>query len=657
MTRRPVPLALGVAAFVLGIVHLAGYASLNFADSTLILVGLTAIVAGSSAALGRRGVRERAETPDPERRGRAPTPGTSLSAAVEQFDPGSAGFSATSRRITDGLRAAAVAVLTRFEGLSDEEAHRRVEEGTWTSDERAAAFLSPDVEASPRPLRYRIAAALDRSTAFRLGVRRTAAAVAAIGYGGFGERRSPERLPRYDPEDGDDVAPRTASVRLDGVDLRRERSTAHWTGIGVVALLAVGVGAAAESAAVVLAGVVGVGYAGFARAGSAPTPRLAVERTVSDDAPEPGEEVDVTVTVTNEGDSFLPDLRFVDGVPAGLSVVEGSARLGTALRPGESATLEYVVTARRGSHEFDPALALVRGLSRSTEREFLVGESTELVAEPVLRPLSAAVPLRTTAATFSGRLTTAEGGGGTEFHSVREYRRNDPLSRIDWNRHARTGELATLQFHEERAARVLVLVDARRDAYLAPEPDAAHAVDRSVDAAGRIAATLLERGDTVGLAGLGPTDRRSGDGWYPCWLAPSSGHDHRVRFRELLATHPQFSTIPPTDGALWLTQLRTVRRRLSAETQVVLLTPLCDRGSVEIARRLDSRGHPVTVVSPDPTAERTTSQQLARVARRIRRFDLQRAGIPVVDWRADETVDEAFARTNAANVTTTGGRR
>ncbi|MFC7231233.1 hypothetical protein ACFQMM_07085 [Saliphagus sp. GCM10025308] len=94
-----------------------------------------------------------------------------------------------------------------------------------------------------------------------------------------------------------------------------------------------------------------------------------------------------------------------------------------------------------------------------------------------------------------------------------------------------------------------------------------------------------------------------------------------------------------------------IRRRLAAETQIVFLSPLCDAAAARIVRRLDARGHALTVISPNPTAERTTSQQLARVARRIRRFDLQRAGVPVIDWEPSETIDEAVARANA------GGRR
>ncbi|WP_306059540.1 DUF58 domain-containing protein [Natronococcus wangiae] len=654
MNFRTALLALGLAAFLGGVAALFGLLDIGLSRSIIVIAGLAGVVIAIRALLDR-GHTNRTPTPDPERRTAVPAPGESPAESIDAFRTAeTSSYRPTGRRTTEGLRAAATAVLTRFGGRTEEEAVRQLESGSWTDDPTAAAFLSPSLDAPPRSLRERLAAVTGSESRFHAGVRHAAAAIAAIGYDDDPTGRA---LPRYDPSgDGrtdDDRKTRTTTKVVDGVARVRERPTDYWYGIGVVALFAVGIGVVSESPAVVLAGVVGVGYAAFSRALEPPELEVAVERRLSDDEPEPGDEIDVTVTITNERDAFVPDLRFVDGVPSGMAVADGSSRLGTALRPGESVALEYTVAVRRGSHEFDPALAVVRDLSRSAEREYLVGSETTVVCEPTLRPIAAPVPLRATAASFSGRLRTADGGSGTTFHSVREYRKSDPLARVDWNRRAKTGELATLEFHEERAARVVVLVDARQAAYLAPEPDAPHAVDRSVAAAGRIGASLLAEGDTVGLAGIGPA------GWNDdaesaaesCWLAPASGRHHEVQFSELLATHPQFSATPPTEEGRWLWQLRALRRRLSAETQIVLLTPLCDYVSADLARRLDARGHPVTVVSPDPTADETVGERLARVARRVRRFDLQRAGVPVVDWPADESIDEAFARHAA------GGRR
>lgn len=644
MSVRSVTLAVGVAAFVAAVAILGGVVVFDIGRWLAFPIAALALLVAVNALARRRGARDRGETPDPERRAPVPIPGSDLSATVTEFRSGYERRLSTSTRIREGLSDAAVAVLTRFRGLSEAEARRRVEEGSWTDDPHAAAFLAPELDPPNRSLRERLTGRMASETRFREGVRRTAAAVAAVGYGGTDDVEG--ELPTYGGATGSGTAPRTDPSDVEGVVERLSRETGHWSGIGVIALAAIGIGTFAESAAVVMAGAVGIGYAAVADALEAPTPDVAIERTLSETSPEPGDEVAIEVEVRNESGRFLPDLRIVDGVPPGLAVTEGAARLGTALRPGEAVTFEYTVAARRGTHEFDPVLVLARDLSRSAEREFLVGAETTMVCEPVLRPIAAGVPLRQTAATFSGRLTTDEGGSGTQFHSVREYRRSDPLNRIDWNRHARTGELATLEFHEERAAKVLVLVDARESSYVAPGPEAPHAVDRSVAAAGRIAATLMADGDTVGLAAIGPVDDR-GDGDDQCWLAPGSGHTHRARFQELLATHPQFSTIPPEGSRRWIPQIRRIHRRLGGDTQIVLLSPLSDRAAPHIVRWLEARGHAVTVVSPDPTAGETTGQRLAGVARRLRRFDLQREGVPVVDWRGEESIDEAFARVGA----------
>ncbi|MFU8867116.1 DUF58 domain-containing protein [Natronococcus sp.] len=642
MNARAAALALGLATFAAGLAVLAGVLEWEVARPLIAVVGLAAVAIGLRALFTREPPRT-VDTPDPERPTAVPVPGETLRESLGAFRSVETNYAVTSRRTVEGLRAAAIAVRSRFGGDDEERARERVEAGDWTDDDVAAAFLSPSLERPSGSVRDRIAAAAARGSRFEDGVRHAVAAIARVG-----DDEGDGSLPRYDPGDGTarDRGTRTATSPTDGTERRRERATNYWRGIGVVALLSVGIGVVAEAPAAVLAGVVGVGYAGFARAFDPPELELSIERELSDDEPAPGDEIDVTVTITNGRDGFVPDLRIVDGVPAGMAVVEGSSRLGTALRPGESVRLEYAVAVGRGSHEFDPALAVVGDLSRSTEREYLVGAETTVVCEPELRPIAAPVPLRAAGATVSGRLQTEEAGAGTTFHSVRQYRRGDPLARVDWNRRARTGELATLEFHEERSARVVVLIDARRGAYLAPDSETTHAVDRSVAAAGRIAASLLADGDTVGLAGLGAIDRDRDE--EPCWLAPAAGRHHEVRVAELLATHPQFSTTPPTNEGRWLWQLRGLRRRLATGTQIVFLTPLCDGVSADVARRLDSRGYPVTVVSPDPTADGTAGERLARVARAVRGFDLREAGIPVVDWPADESIDTVFARRAAS---------
>lgn len=402
----------------------------------------------------------------------------------------------------------------------------------------------------------------------------------------------------------------------------RTVETQHWTGIAALVMAGVGLGAIFESEALLLVAVVGVGYAAFARAGDPPEVALEVERELGTTRPDVDDDVRVTVTVTNVGGSTLPDLRLVDGVPAGLAVADGPARLGTALRPGKLATLSYTVTAVRGTHEWEPLTVIARDASGSWERTAEVPCETTMRCAPSL-DASADLPLRGLTTPYQGRVATDVGGPGLEFHATRQYRHGDPLSRIDWKRYARTGELSTTQFRQERAATVVLLVDCREEAYVAPDENAANAVERATDAAGQAFSILLESGDRVGLASFGPEE---------CWLPPATGEVHRARAKELLTGHPAFS-VTPSEGPFFPSfQLRRLRRRLPGDAQLIVFSPLSDDYITSVVRRLDAYGHLVTVVSPDSTADDTPGHRLAREERRGRIRALRGAGIRVVDW-------------------------
>jgi uncharacterized protein (DUF58 family) len=416
----------------------------------------------------------------------------------------------------------------------------------------------------------------------------------------------------------------------------RETETRRWTGVDALALLAGGVGVWTRQPALLLVGVVGVVYAAYARGGGGGAVSLAVERTLSEPAPDPEAEVRVVVTVRNEGSGTLPDLRLVDGVPDGLEATS-VARHATALRPGREATFSYVVRATRGEHEWGPLRAIARDAAGATERVVDVRpeEPTAMRCTPRLEA-AGGLPLRGLTTAYTGRVATDVAGTGVEFYATREYRPGDPQSRVDWNRWARTGDLATLQFREERAAAVVLLVDAREESYLAPDEDEPNAVERCVDAASAAVPALLDSGDRVGLAAFAPDE---------CWLEPATGVDHRARARDLLATHPAFAATPPDGRFFPSLALRRLRRRLPSDAQLILFSPLCDDYLVTAARRLDAYGHLVTVVSPDPTTEATTGAQLARVERRARVRRLREAGVRVIDWRpAESTLAGALER-------------
>ncbi|WP_240452011.1 DUF58 domain-containing protein [Halostella salina] len=420
----------------------------------------------------------------------------------------------------------------------------------------------------------------------------------------------------------------TRSVETDTMPTRR------WRGVSAIAFVAGGFGIVLSRPSLLLAAVVGVAYAAYARAGSAPAVSLDVTRRIADRDPDPGDEVTVSVTVTNAGSSTLPSLRIVDGVPGTLGVVDGVPRLGTALRPGESASFEYTVLASRGTHEFDHLLAIARGMSGAVERRSRIPTDDVVSCQPSFDPVSD-VALRALTTRHAGRVETDEGGEGIEFHSTREYRKGDSLSRIDWNRHARTGEMATLRFRKERSATVVLLLDVREEAYVRPDDDSPHAVDRGMTAATSVFPALLDEGNRVGVAAFGPTE---------VWLPPGLGTDHRARAQDLFTSNDALSPEVPDEPFYFSVRLRRLRKRFPDDAQVILFSPLADDQVVRLARLLDAHGHLVTVLSPDPSSTETAGNRLFGAERAARITGLREAGIRVAELPADMSTEAALAR-------------
>ncbi|WP_136717406.1 DUF58 domain-containing protein [Halorientalis salina] len=409
------------------------------------------------------------------------------------------------------------------------------------------------------------------------------------------------------------------------------RRTGRWRGVGAAALLAGAIALVTRTPALLFVSAAGVALLAYERVVSPPPVSLAVSRTVDDEDPEPGAIVSVTLTVRNVGERTIPELRYADGVPQTLTVIDGAASVGTALRPGAATTVRYEVEAGHGRREFRPGTAVVRDVTGVIERRAQVAVSgDDTVGHRPKVSEGAAPSLPPIAARYVGQHPTDRAGSGLTFRSVREYQRGDPLGRIDWRRRAKTGDLATVEFHEERAVSVVLAVDTRLAAALAPSAGEPTAIERAQTAAATLFSGLLAEGHRVGIATLG-AER--------AWLAPSRGAEHEHRARELLSAAPPALSADGSGAETddWLTD------RLPPHATVVLLTPLCDDGVADLARRLDAAGTPVTVCSPDPTATETAGQRLARLERRERLRRLRATGIPTVDWEPTGDLDRALA--------------
>jgi len=672
LTRRRVALLVAGSGLLLtGLVGLAAPGLLPDVGVTSIIAFVLAILAlGLGVHAGYRRLRrgERATRfPLVETRSDVGRPGADLDETLREAT--GAGSLDRSLGVDRGYRARATVrrrvagvaerVLAHRDGVDAATARAALADGTWTTDpvagalfaegnldlpplegdaEGGAADSGPRRDVSPCPaadrdgernLHTQLSARLGGGPDFRSALEHATASLAAA-------------VPGVDADvvvdDRPLVAPE-ADAWEPGI-----WETEHWRGAGSVGLFLLGLAVLAEAPTLVLVAAVVVGYAGYAWLLSPPAPDLAIEREFEPSDPTPGEDVTVAVTVRNEGDGLLPDCRLVDRVPERLSVTDGSARHATALAPGESATFEYDVLAVAGTHEFGDCAAAVRDPSGQRERTVdVTGEGETLACEPA--PVTESVPLHPQASGAVGRVPAAVGGSGTAFHAVREYRRGDPIERIDWNRKARTGDLGTLEFEEEHAATVVVVLDRRPAASLAPGPGARSAVDRGRAGASQLLDTLLADGDRVGVATVAMD-------WD--FRPPGRGATHRVELRALLQGDESTSgpatkdpaTNAPTTGFTFnpARYRRRLARRLPGDAQVALFTPLCDDASASIARWLAARGHGVTVFSPDPTGTGTVGGTIVGIERALELSALRAAGVRVVDWAPSESLDTAVDR-------------
>lgn len=409
-------------------------------------------------------------------------------------------------------------------------------------------------------------------------------------------------------------------------------STGRLDGAITLALSACGIGVLVGNVLIFLSGVIGVIYTAYAFATTLPNGELSIERTLVPDSPLPGDDVEVTLTVRNVGDSTLPDLRIVDDVPDTLGVIDGSPSLYTGLRPGDEETITYTVRAKRGEYVFESATVIARNLSGTRERkEIIGGESRLLCLTEFDQP-----PLHEQTMQLAGQVQTDTAGSGVEFYATREYRSGDPMKRIDWNTLAKTNELTTVEYREQRAGTVILLVDVRSVAKTAPSPEHLDGRDLCVYAAEQALDVLTEHGNRVGVIFYGSqTDS----------LPPSVGSAHESRVSTYLAENAEIyqRTVSGVrrDGGYEGFDIRTLQKQLPSTAQVLLFTPAVDDFVIAATRQLQAFGHPVTVLSPDVTVGDSIGQRIESIHRADRLQETRGTGAGVIDWNPSDPLSIA----------------
>lgn len=324
---------------------------------------------------------------------------------------------------------------------------------------------------------------------------------------------------------------------------------------------------------------------------------LRVEREIAVDRVTPQTPVKVSVNITNLGER-VEELGVQDGLPAGLSVEDGSSHHLISLARGGTFHFEYSVRGARGAYPFEAlhaeggdALGLLRLAEevRVTSQFFVLPDFTRIRQVPI-RPRRTRV--------YAGTIPARVGGAGVEFFGVRDYEPGDPPRRINWRVSARHIEdLYSNEFQQERVADVGIVLDGRdRSNQFA---GGRSLFEHSVDAVGALADAFLGQGNRVGLLIYSQ---------YLQWTFPGYGKQQRERILHALAG-ARTGASQIFEGLQYLPT-----RVFPSESQIVLVSPLIEEDYTTLIQ-LRARGYQVMVVVPDPV-----SFEQAGLQGRSRRF-------------------------------------
>ncbi|BBZ49018.1 DUF58 domain-containing protein [Mycobacterium heidelbergense] len=253
-------------------------------------------------------------------------------------------------------------------------------------------------------------------------------------------------------------------------------------------------------------------------------------------------------------------------------------------------------------------------------------DAADVLVFPVTPPQSTPIP-RTELLDRLGAHLTGHIGPGVEYADIRPYVPGDQLRAVNWSVSARRRRLHVTQRLTDRAADVVVLIDAYRQ----PAGPATQATERVVRGAAQVVQTALRHGDRAGIVALG--------GNRPRWLGADIGQRQFYRVLDtVLGAGDRFDN---TTGTL------APRAAVPAGAIVIAFSTLLDTEFALALIDLRKRGHVVLAAdvldsSPfegrrDALVDRMWSLQRAAMYR-----DMATVGVDIVSWRGDSTLEQSL---------------
>jgi uncharacterized protein (DUF58 family) len=361
-------------------------------------------------------------------------------------------------------------------------------------------------------------------------------------------------------------------------------------------------------------------------------PDYALAHEVSAERVFEGDRLTVTVTLTARTPIRLIEL--FEPLPGTVELASGSNRAVFTLGVGQRLQWSYEVRcAGRGRFTLGTVYARIWECSGLRVRETMHLDPKPVRVYPRVAPLRRLPQPRRTQ-TSVGNYVSPTFGEGLEPAEIRLFAPGDRIKHVNWRASLRLGKLYVTQYHQERNADVVLMLDTLGHVGVPPETS----LDLCVRAAASLAWGYLTRKDRVGLIEYGGVVR---------WVKPGSG---RMQFDRLLdglvAAQIVFTYV-----ARDLTMVPP--RVLPAQALVIALSPLLDARFIEAVGDLVARGFQVVLlsISPiditrgflDPSPLNDLACRLWTLERQAQVADLRRQGLVVIEWRPDQPLELALA--------------
>jgi uncharacterized protein (DUF58 family) len=365
----------------------------------------------------------------------------------------------------------------------------------------------------------------------------------------------------------------------------------------------------------------------------APAVSIGIAATTSSTRLMEGDCFDLSLVVASPR-AEAPSIEIFLPLPSTFVFLDGKRHLATSLRAGE--TFEWKLAVRstaRGRSTLGPFNVRLTDASGLLVGESLVDSGLEIETYPRIAKVQQLPRPRRTRSSF-GNYVAAQSGTGLEPAEVRLFAPGDRVRHINWPASLRLGRLYVTQFHQERSADVVLLLDTLAETGVSPQST----LDVSVQVVAALASAYIARKDRVGLVEFGGHLR---------WLKPAAGRRQLERLlRAAVPASQHFTYVARTLEYVPATAL-------PPQALVIAVSPVIDERFTRAIVDLAGRGYDVVLLAISPvelTRRALPDTHLSAVACALWKLELaarlqplRNSGITVVEWNPELPLDTALA--------------